>query len=97
MDVRRTQARGYRTVFRDPFRTSRDIKPAPGAFTANDAICQNCQNTDSQHLGRNCYRRLHGDLRLRLLGVGPPSDCKLALPRYRSVASVPMEAELPSP
>jgi Polysaccharide biosynthesis protein len=78
----------------DHFRAVWDIKPAPGAFTANDAVCQNCQNTDSQHLGRSRHRHLHGDLRFWLLGAGPPSNCKHALPLYCSVARVPMEAWL---
>ena len=73
------------------------VKPAPSAFTTNNAICQNCQNTDSQHFDRSCHRHLYGNLRLWLLGACAPSDCKLALRCYRSVARVPMEARLSGP
>src|SRR6476660_9787739 len=97
MDISRTQARGYRTVFCDHLCLLWGVKPAPSAFTTNNAVCQNCQNTDAQHVSRSCRRHFCRNLRLWLLGVSAASDSKLALCCYRSVACVPMEARLPGP
>ena len=73
------------------------VSPAPSAFTTNNAICENCQNTDPRHVGRTCRRHFCCNLGFWLLGVSAASDCKRALGCYGSVVGVPMEARLPDP
>src|ERR1700730_5676420 len=94
MDIQRTQVRGHRTVFCDHLRAVWGVKSAPSTLTTNNAISQNCQNTDSQHLDRSCYRHTYGNFRFWLLGASATSDCKLPLCCYGRLACVPMEARV---
>src|SRR3984893_19034126 len=92
MDLPGTQVGGHRTVFCDHVPAVWGVKSASGAFTTNNAICQSCQDPDSQHVDRSWCRYLYGNLRLWLLGACVPSDCKLALRCCRCVARMTISA-----
>lgn len=91
----RTQARSHCSIFCDRLRAIWNVKPAHRALTANNAIWQNCQNTDHQHIAWSCRCRIDGRWWLRLLGARASSYREHAERRYRSVVRMRMEAGLP--